>query len=275
MYRQILDILSPAGKRLIVHYDGKLRVIADDIAQLDLDIDSLTPAPEDRGFKMGQSSFRKGFFWPTLLLPFLLLGHGARGRERGPTCFATAILRTWQRPSRSGGPKVVGDLEHGAGPLWRAVPENRRGHAESRAGRDLGPFVRLCRHARQSLSARILGERRRTEVCRGCFPRTCPGSSARRTDKTFRCCKSGGPTLGIVLRRTLECRGHDRRSACRGDQCAIGCLARGIPAEEEGFRLSRPHTRCRVRSSGPDGDDVVLPCGHLWHRRRPGRRPAG
>ena len=69
---------------MIVHYDGKLRVIADDIAQLDLDIDSLTPAPEDRGFKMGQSSFRKGFFWPTLLLPFLLLGHGARGRETGP-----------------------------------------------------------------------------------------------------------------------------------------------------------------------------------------------
>ena len=35
-------------------------------------------------FKMGQSSFRKGPFWPTLLLPFLLPGHEARGQETGP-----------------------------------------------------------------------------------------------------------------------------------------------------------------------------------------------
>ena len=57
MYRQILDILSPAGKRLIVHYDGKLRMIADDIAQLDLNIDSLTPAPEGQGLQDGTKQF--------------------------------------------------------------------------------------------------------------------------------------------------------------------------------------------------------------------------
>ena len=117
--------------------------------------------------------------------------------------------------------KRVGDLEHGAGPLWRAVPENRRGHAESRAGRDLGPFVRLCRHARQSLSARILGERRRTEVCRGCFlarvlgvpqgGRTRPSDAARVEDRH----------LGIVLRRTLECRGHDRQSAAEATSARL------------------------------------------------------
>ena len=64
MYRQILDILNPAGKRLIVHYDGKLRVIADDIAQLDLDIDSLTPAPEgDMSVAEARACWPNKFLW--------------------------------------------------------------------------------------------------------------------------------------------------------------------------------------------------------------------
>lgn len=46
LYRQVLEIVSAAGKRLLVHYDGKLRAIADDIAGLDFDLDSLTPPPE-------------------------------------------------------------------------------------------------------------------------------------------------------------------------------------------------------------------------------------
>jgi hypothetical protein len=47
LYSQILSILNAAGKRLLVHYDGQLRVIADQVAQLDFDgIDSLTPPPE-------------------------------------------------------------------------------------------------------------------------------------------------------------------------------------------------------------------------------------
>jgi hypothetical protein len=32
LYRKILELLDPAGKRLLVHYDGKLRLVADDIA---------------------------------------------------------------------------------------------------------------------------------------------------------------------------------------------------------------------------------------------------
>ena len=36
VYRHMFDILGPAGKRLLVHYDGKLKVIADDIAQVGL-----------------------------------------------------------------------------------------------------------------------------------------------------------------------------------------------------------------------------------------------
>ena len=47
LYRRILSILDGAGKRLQVHYDGRLRLIADQVAALDFDgIDSLTPSPE-------------------------------------------------------------------------------------------------------------------------------------------------------------------------------------------------------------------------------------
>lgn len=47
LYRQIFDVLAGAGKRLQVHYDGKLRVIARDIQELPFDgLDSVTPPPE-------------------------------------------------------------------------------------------------------------------------------------------------------------------------------------------------------------------------------------
>ncbi|MFI5358407.1 MAG: hypothetical protein ACHQ4G_13835 [Opitutales bacterium] len=47
LYAKILAIVGAARKRLLVHYDGKLRVIADQVAQIDFDgIDSLTPPPE-------------------------------------------------------------------------------------------------------------------------------------------------------------------------------------------------------------------------------------
>ena len=47
LYGKILEILTQAGKQLLVHYDGKLRLIAEEIAGLGIDgIDSLTPPPE-------------------------------------------------------------------------------------------------------------------------------------------------------------------------------------------------------------------------------------
>lgn len=47
LYRQAMEILAPAGKRLLVHYDGRLRGIAQEIAGLGFDgIDSFTPPPE-------------------------------------------------------------------------------------------------------------------------------------------------------------------------------------------------------------------------------------
>jgi hypothetical protein len=46
-YSKILSILNAARKRLVVHYDGQLRAVADEIAMLDFDgIDSFTPHPE-------------------------------------------------------------------------------------------------------------------------------------------------------------------------------------------------------------------------------------
>lgn len=47
VYRRLLDITQAGGQKLAVHYDGKLRVIADDIRNLALDgIDSFTQPPE-------------------------------------------------------------------------------------------------------------------------------------------------------------------------------------------------------------------------------------
>ena len=47
MYRRILGRMHGSGKKLQVHYDGQLRLIAEDIASLAFDgIDSLTQAPE-------------------------------------------------------------------------------------------------------------------------------------------------------------------------------------------------------------------------------------
>ncbi len=64
LYRKILDILSGAGKRLLVHYDGKLRSIAPDIAALDFDIDSLTPPPEgDMTVAEARAAWPDKFLW--------------------------------------------------------------------------------------------------------------------------------------------------------------------------------------------------------------------
>jgi len=47
VYQRILERMRDSGKRLQVHYDGQLRLIAEDIQDLDFDgIDSLTQAPE-------------------------------------------------------------------------------------------------------------------------------------------------------------------------------------------------------------------------------------
>jgi len=65
LYHKILEILDKSDKRLVVHYDGKLRVIADTIAKLDLDgIDSLTPPPEgDMEIGEARQYWPEKFLW--------------------------------------------------------------------------------------------------------------------------------------------------------------------------------------------------------------------
>ena len=65
MYGEILKILEEADKRLLVHYDGKLRVIADEIAALDIDgIDSFTPPPEgDMSVAEARACWPDKFLW--------------------------------------------------------------------------------------------------------------------------------------------------------------------------------------------------------------------
>lgn len=65
LYHNIFEILDPAGKRLLVHYDGKLRLICKDIAALAIDgIDSFTPPPEgDMSVTEARELWPDKFLW--------------------------------------------------------------------------------------------------------------------------------------------------------------------------------------------------------------------
>lgn len=64
LYRQMLDIMHKADKRLLVHYDGKLRAITPDIAALDFEIDSFTPPPEgDMSVAEARAAWPEKFLW--------------------------------------------------------------------------------------------------------------------------------------------------------------------------------------------------------------------
>ena len=64
LYRQIFAILQGSNKKLQVHYDGKLRVIAEDIQRLPFDgLDSVTPPPEG-----DMSTAEARHWWPDKFL---------------------------------------------------------------------------------------------------------------------------------------------------------------------------------------------------------------
>jgi hypothetical protein len=65
LYRRILPILEAAGKRMLVHYDGNLQVIARDIAGLAIDgIDSFTEPPEgDMSVADARAAWPEKFLW--------------------------------------------------------------------------------------------------------------------------------------------------------------------------------------------------------------------
>lgn len=109
LYGKIFEILSPSGKRLLVHYDGKLRVIAGDIAKLPLDIDSFTPPPEgDMTAAEARAAWPDKFLW---LHPPLGWYHEARpllieqirrmASDAGPSRYCLMISEDippdWQR----------------------------------------------------------------------------------------------------------------------------------------------------------------------------------
>jgi hypothetical protein len=63
-YHKVLEIFHAAGKRLLMHYDGRLRLIAQDIAGLDFGIDSLTPPPEgDMSVAESRAAWPDKFLW--------------------------------------------------------------------------------------------------------------------------------------------------------------------------------------------------------------------
>lgn len=65
LYRRILPILEAAGKRMLLHYDGNLQVIAEDVAGLDIDgIDSFTEPPEgDMSVAQARTAWPGKFLW--------------------------------------------------------------------------------------------------------------------------------------------------------------------------------------------------------------------
>ncbi|MCX7030589.1 MAG: hypothetical protein NTU62_10790 [Spirochaetes bacterium] len=64
VYEGINAILRGTGKKLMVHYDGKVRLIAGDIARLGFDLDSLTPQPEgDMEPAEARRLWPQCFFW--------------------------------------------------------------------------------------------------------------------------------------------------------------------------------------------------------------------
>lgn len=65
LYRRVLAVLAGTGKRLQMHYDGKLRLVSDDISGLAFDgLDSLTPSPEgDMPIAEARQRWPDKFFW--------------------------------------------------------------------------------------------------------------------------------------------------------------------------------------------------------------------
>jgi hypothetical protein len=106
---RILEILREAGQRLMVHYDGKVRLIAEDIRRLGLDLDSLTPEPEgDVDAAEARALWPESFLWlhPSLTwfrlpLPDVRARLRKMGRDAGPRryCFeiSEGVSPEWQQ----------------------------------------------------------------------------------------------------------------------------------------------------------------------------------
>lgn len=99
-YEKVFEILKGSDKKIVTHYDGKLKCIAEDIASLQIDgIDSLTPPPEgNMTIAEARQAWPKKFFWlhPTLSwfglgLEELKANIRQMVRDAGPTRFCLEI----------------------------------------------------------------------------------------------------------------------------------------------------------------------------------------
>ncbi len=115
LYEGIVKLLEASGQKLLVHYDGKIRLIAEDIARLGLDLDSLTPPPEgDMEALEARSLWPASFFWlhPSLTwfsLPGKELEERIRrmAREAGPRRFCFELSEGIPPNWREGIPRVL------------------------------------------------------------------------------------------------------------------------------------------------------------------------
>jgi len=124
VYERINAILRGTGKRLVVHYDGKIRQIADDIARLGFDLDSLTPPPE-ADVEPGEARrlWPDTFFWlhPSLTwfgLPEDELAARIRrmAADAGPRRYCFELSEGVPASWRTGIPRILSELAslHGA-----------------------------------------------------------------------------------------------------------------------------------------------------------------
>ncbi len=109
LYRDIIDILAGQGKRLQVHYDGKLQAIADDIAELGFDgIDSFSEAPEgDMTVEEARARWPDKFLWihpglglysyPDTLVENVRRIRAAAGNTRSCLMISEDVPTDWQR----------------------------------------------------------------------------------------------------------------------------------------------------------------------------------
>jgi len=132
LYRQIFAILDGSDKKLQVHYDGKLRIIAEDIQRLPFDgLDSVTPPPEgDMSTAEARQWWPDKFLWlhPTLTwydLPMQKLLDNIRGMAlaAGPKRFCLMISEEVPPNWQATVPQIIellkNDIEITSGSLHR------------------------------------------------------------------------------------------------------------------------------------------------------------
>ena len=123
VYEAVSTVLRASGKKLMVHYDGKTRLIAEDIARLGFDIDSLTPAPEgDMETAEARALWPESFLWLHPSLTWFLLPANE------------LVGRVLKMASDAGPRRFCFELSEGIPPNWRqAVPPLLKGLASWRS----------------------------------------------------------------------------------------------------------------------------------------------